>query len=197
MYAVLPPFTGWRCAVARPITCPSVRHCRVLCKLRLSQQLGCPARAFRNARALSASASQDTEEVETSQADTSFAVALAKAADETKCSDLVVLNVGPLVSWTSYMVFCTVASKPQLLAVLARMEKSAFEQFGRQKQNTPGNSPWEILDYGDVVVHVFTQDQREYYDVEGFYAAAEEVELPFASLTDKRSEQLETKWTTS
>jgi ribosomal silencing factor RsfS len=38
---------------------------------------------------------------------------------------------------------------------------------------------WELLDYGDVVVHILTADQRAYYDLEGFYGAAEEVSLPF------------------
>jgi hypothetical protein len=55
----------------------------------------------------------------------------------------------PLVSWTSYFVICTVISRPQLLAVLARMEKAAEEEWGRVKRNSPGSSPWEVLDYGD------------------------------------------------
>ncbi len=42
-------------------------------------------------------------------------------------------------------------------------------------------SAWEVLDFGDVVVHIFTPDQREYYDLESFYGAAEEVSLPFIS----------------
>ncbi|KAI8468925.1 MAG: hypothetical protein J3K34DRAFT_293543 [Monoraphidium minutum] len=108
-----------------------------------------------------------------------FAVALAKVADDTKAQDLAVLHVAPLVSWTSYFVICTVISRPQLLAVMARMETAAEEDWDRAKQNSPGSSPWEVLDYGDVVVHVFTPDQREHYDIESFYAAAEEVPLPF------------------
>lgn len=108
-----------------------------------------------------------------------FAVKLAKIADETKCADVVVLHVAPLVSWTSYMLFCTVMSRPQLLAVLTRMEKEAEANYGRTKRNQAGTSSWELLDFGDVVVHVFTPEQRDYYDVEGFYAAAEEIELPF------------------
>ena len=40
-------------------------------------------------------------------------------------------------------------------------------------------SAWEVLDYGDVVVHVMTPEQRDFYDLESFYGAAEEVDLPF------------------
>eukprot|EP00200_Dunaliella_tertiolecta_P003618 CAMPEP_0202348890 /NCGR_PEP_ID=MMETSP1126-20121109/6612_1 /ASSEMBLY_ACC=CAM_ASM_000457 /TAXON_ID=3047 /ORGANISM="Dunaliella tertiolecta, Strain CCMP1320" /LENGTH=212 /DNA_ID=CAMNT_0048940613 /DNA_START=83 /DNA_END=718 /DNA_ORIENTATION=- len=111
-----------------------------------------------------------------------FALQCANVLDETKCQDLSVLHVAPLVTWCSYMVFATVMSKPQLLAALARIEKMARqdEEGGRERLNQPGSSPWECLDYGSVVIHLFTQEQRELYDVEGFYAAAEEVELPFS-----------------
>jgi hypothetical protein len=70
-------------------------------------------------------------------------------------------------------------SCPQLLAVLGRMEDAAQLDFDRTKQNSAGSSQWEVLDFGDVVVHVFTSDQREHYDIDSFYAAAEEVPLPF------------------
>jgi len=40
-------------------------------------------------------------------------------------------------------------------------------------------SAWEVLDYGDVVVHVLTPEQRDFYDLESFYGAAEEIDLPF------------------
>ena len=69
------------------------------------------------------------------------------------------LDVAPLVSWTSVMVFGTVASKPQLMAALARVERMAQEQYGREQQNTPGSSPWECLDFGDCVVHVMSGEQ--------------------------------------
>ncbi len=141
-----------------------------------------------------------------------------------RCQEIVVLDVSTLISWTSYMVFCSVFSKPQLMAALARVEKMSMERFSRQQQNTPGNSPWECLDYGDCLVHVMSAEQvrmpntvttrwteqfsileskahefqsskakstrvmflylfpsmqREFYDIESFYGAAEEVDLPF------------------
>jgi hypothetical protein len=73
----------------------------------------------------------------------SAAIALAKAADDTKALDISVLHVEPIVSWTSFMCLCTVMSKPQLLAVLARMEDAAAEH-GLEKQNSAGSSQWEV-----------------------------------------------------
>lgn len=114
-----------------------------------------------------------------------FAVAMAKVADGTRCTDIVVLDVAPIISWTSFLVIATVYSKPQLLAALARMEDAAETEFDMRRQNVPGSSPWEVLDFGDVVVHLFTAEQREYYDIESFYAAAPEVELPFGNEPEK------------
>ncbi len=71
------------------------------------------------------------------------------------------LHVAPTVSWTSYMVLATVFSRPQLLAAIARLENMVAEDYpDRERQNQPGSSPWECLDFGDVVVHLFTAEQR-------------------------------------
>ena len=88
-----------------------------------------------------------------------FAIAAASILNDTKCNDIVVLDVSPFASWTSYMVFCGVFSKPQLNAAMARVEKMASEEWGRHQRNVPGNSPWECLDFGDTIVHVMSLEQ--------------------------------------
>eukprot|EP00199_Chlamydomonas_sp_CCMP681_P003024 CAMPEP_0119107582 /NCGR_PEP_ID=MMETSP1180-20130426/11353_1 /TAXON_ID=3052 ORGANISM="Chlamydomonas cf sp, Strain CCMP681" /NCGR_SAMPLE_ID=MMETSP1180 /ASSEMBLY_ACC=CAM_ASM_000741 /LENGTH=166 /DNA_ID=CAMNT_0007093091 /DNA_START=186 /DNA_END=686 /DNA_ORIENTATION=+ len=114
------------------------------------------------------------------EASRAFALAVAQVMDETKAQDVRALHVAPLISWTSYMVMGSVLSKPQLLACMGRLERMIDEDYPeRIRQNQPGSSPWECLDYGDVVVHLFTAEQREIYDIEGFYAGAEEVEFPW------------------
>ena len=60
-----------------------------------------------------------------------FAAAMAKVAWETKAESLRVLHVAPLVSWCSYMVILNIKSKPQLQAIIAKMERVAEEEFGR------------------------------------------------------------------
>ena len=108
-----------------------------------------------------------------------FALAMARIAWELKGEDLLLLHVAPVVYWTRYMLFVTVFSRPQLQAVLGKIEKAALEEYGSKSAGSTKSSSWELLDFGDVVVHVMTADEREYYDLESFYAAAEEVELPF------------------
>jgi len=117
------------------------------------------ARASSGAQALDFSAEDD----EDSRA---LAVALARVCWETKGEDVLALHVAPLVYWTRYMVMATVFSRPQLGAVLAKVEKEAADAFGRAPAaSASGRSEWELLDFGDVVVHVLTAQQREYYDL--------------------------------
>ena len=123
-------------------------------------------------------------------------VAMANVANDTKCEDIIAYDVQTLVNWTSYMVICTVFSRPQLLAVLAKMEKVAEEEYVIIKQNSLGTSPWEVLDFGPVVVHVFTAEQREYYDLESFYGTAEEVELSLTGPPSSSSQSDSKEWTT-
>ena len=133
--------------------------------------------AFDGARPVgSGAAATDADDASDARA---LALALAAAVSGVKASDVAVLHVAPLVYWTSYMVLATVTSRPQLSAVLARCEAAAAAS-GRDLDGArnPGRSAWEVLDFGDVVLHVFTPDQREFYDLEGFYGGAEEVPLP-------------------
>lgn len=121
-----------------------------------------------------------------------LAISLARIAWETKAEDVMVLHVAPLVYWTRYMVFATAFSRPQLAALQAKATKEAEEVHGRTPSGSgEGKSEWELLDYGDVVVHFMTPQQRDYYDLESFYGAAEELELPFVEEGEGRTPQWE------
>jgi ribosome silencing factor RsfS/YbeB/iojap len=120
-----------------------------------------------------------------------FALAMAKVAWDLKGEDILLLHVAPVVYWTRYMVIVTVFSRPQLNAVLGKIEKTAFEEFDVRPSASPSaKSSWELLDFGDTVIHVLTAGEREYYDLESFYAAADEVPLPF----DDEMEQKNLDW---
>jgi len=108
-------------------------------------------------------------------------VALAVAASDTKAGNIRVLDVRPLIYWTQYFVVATAFSRPQMDAMAKRMGDLAEGQFKRtlsaSERMAPG--PWTLLDYGDVVVHLFAPRERERYAIEEFYANAREVPLPF------------------
>lgn len=94
----------------------------------------------------------------------------------------------------SYMVIATVFSRPQLNAVLGKLEKEASETWKRQFNPAGGRSAWEVLDLGDVIVHVMSAEARRYYDLESFYGGGMPEDLPFLTDEEKRARDV---WTTS
>ncbi|KAK3042601.1 hypothetical protein RJ639_000853, partial [Escallonia herrerae] len=96
----------------------------------------------------------------------SFAVQVAKVASDVKAGDIRVLFVKPLVYWTRVFIITTAFSRPQIDAI------------GVASGDSKPNS-WTLLDFGDVVVHIFLPEQRAYYNLEEFYGNATLIELPF------------------
>lgn len=111
----------------------------------------------------------------------SFAVAVAKVASEVKAADIQVLFVKPLVYWTRFFIIATAFSRPQIDAIGSKIRDIAEKQFRRVATGDTKPNSWTLLDFGDVVVHIFLPQQREYYNLEEFYGNATPIELPFDS----------------
>ncbi|KAL2937947.1 Protein Iojap chloroplastic [Bienertia sinuspersici] len=105
---------------------------------------------------------------------------MAKVANEVKAADIKVLFVKPLVYWTRFFIIATAFSRPQIDAIRTRMADHAEEKFGKVPNGDLKPNSWTLLDFGDVVVHIFLPPQREFYNLEEFYGNATSVELPFA-----------------
>nr|XP_016481621.1 PREDICTED: protein Iojap, chloroplastic-like isoform X2 [Nicotiana tabacum] len=118
-----------------------------------------------------------TEEVDDDAESLSFAVAVAKVASDVKAGDIKVLFVKPLVYWTRFFIIATAFSRPQIDAIGIR--DMAEVQYGRVASGDSKPNSWTLLDFGDVVVHIFLPQQREYYNLEEFYGNAAPIELPF------------------
>uniref|UniRef100_A0A0D6R822 Protein Iojap, chloroplastic n=1 Tax=Araucaria cunninghamii TaxID=56994 RepID=A0A0D6R822_ARACU len=109
----------------------------------------------------------------------SFAITLAKAADDVKAADIQVLCVKRLVYWTSFFIIATAFSRPQIDAVGTKIRDIAEQQFKKVPRGDVKPNSWTLLDFGEVVVHIFLPQQREFYNLEEFYGNATLVELPF------------------
>lgn len=109
----------------------------------------------------------------------SFAMAMAKVADEMKAADIKLLFVKPLVYWTRFFIIATAFSRPQIGAIRSKMSDLAEEKFGRVPKGDFKPNSWTLLDFGDVVVHIFLPPQRTFYNLEEFYGNATSIELPF------------------
>ncbi|ONK68793.1 uncharacterized protein A4U43_C05F16090 [Asparagus officinalis] len=117
----------------------------------------------------------------------SFAVALAKVASDVKAGDIRVLFVKPLVYWTRFFIIATAFSRPQIDAIGSRIRDTAEKQFKRVASGDTKPNSWTLLDFGDVVVHIFLPQQREFYNLEEFYGNATLIELPFDTQSSFRN----------
>ncbi|KAG6405184.1 hypothetical protein SASPL_132770 [Salvia splendens] len=107
------------------------------------------------------------------------AVALAKVASDVKAADIKLLFVKPLVYWTRFFIIATAFSRPQVDAIGSRIRNLAETEYGRTATGDFKPNSWTLLDFGDVVVHIFLPPQRDHYNLEEFYANATPIELPF------------------
>ncbi len=95
----------------------------------------------------------------------------ARAADEKKAEHTVILSVGDVLAITDYFVITSAGNRRLVRSVVDAVEESVRATLGRSPIRTEGVSEqqWVLLDYGDVVVHVFAEEIRMYYEIERLY----------------------------
>ena len=107
-----------------------------------------------------------------------MAMLLAKALDSKKGEDIKVLKTEELTTLADYFVLCTAGSSTQVKAMSDACEE-AMEKNGERAHHIEGHrgGTWLLLDFSSVVVHVFTDETRKFYDLERLWGDAEEVDL--------------------
>ena len=107
------------------------------------------------------------------------ALICARVAIDKKAENLKVLDLSDLSGFTDYFVICSGMSDRQVQAI-ADSVVSEMEQSGYELLSIEGISDgrWVLMDFGDVVVHVFLDALREYYDLENLWADAPRVKIP-------------------
>ena len=108
-----------------------------------------------------------------------LALAIAGALDNKKGQDIKVLETGRLTTLADYFVICTAGSTTQVKAMSDACEETA-KQLGELPHHIEGHrgGVWTLLDFSSVVVHVFMEEARQFYDLERLWADAVPVELP-------------------
>jgi len=103
---------------------------------------------------------------------------LAKALDSKKGQDIKVLKTEELTTLADYFVLCTATSNSQVKAMSDACQEAA-EKNGEQAHHIEGHrgGTWLLMDFSCVVVHVFTEEARKFYDLERLWADAQEVDL--------------------
>ncbi|OKL39161.1 ribosome silencing factor [Pontibacter flavimaris] len=100
---------------------------------------------------------------------------VVKGMQERKASDIVVMNLKSLKNAVSdYFVIASASSDTQLDAIASSIEEEVYKATGQNPWQTEGriNKEWVLLDYVDVVAHVFLKDKREFYALEELWGDA-------------------------
>ena len=114
-----------------------------------------------------------------------IAIAVTKALDEKKGMDIKLLKIDRVSSLADYFLICTGTSNTHV-KTLCDFAEYTLTELGEpmlSREGHRGNS-WELLDFGTIVVHVFTDEARKFYDLERLWADAEAVDLTGVLLPD-------------
>ena len=108
-----------------------------------------------------------------------MALLAAKALSDKKGREIQVLEIGELTTLADYFVIATGSSNTQINALVDNVEKVMLEEAGEQPLHREGyrGGGWILLDFGCVIVHIFQQDMREFYNLEHLWSDAEEISL--------------------
>ena len=104
----------------------------------------------------------------------------ARAADDKKGENVLVLDVAEIMGIVECFVITSASNTRLVRSIVDEVERQLYEQTGEKPRAVEGlrDASWVLLDYGDVVVHVFLHETREYYGLERLWADA--ATLPWA-----------------
>jgi len=101
------------------------------------------------------------------------------ALDEKQGRDIIVLDVEELVGYTSYFVLVSGGSDRQVQALVEHVRRHVRAELGIRPLGIEGTQKgkWALIDFADVVVHVFREDERDFYDLEGLWRDAPHIDF--------------------
>lgn len=101
-----------------------------------------------------------------------------KSMDSKKAIDIKVLDISKVTTMADYFVICQGGSSTQIKAIADEVEEKLSEAgvkpFGREGMNT---AYWILMDYSDVIVHIFSSESRSFYSIENLWSDAENVDI--------------------
>jgi len=103
-----------------------------------------------------------------------------RAAESKFASDIRILDLRELGAFADYFLICNGANKPQIQAIWDEIAKRMKFEAGETPIAVEGydNAEWILGDFGDLIVHIFSPDKREYYDLERLWRPARIIAPP-------------------
>ncbi len=99
---------------------------------------------------------------------------IVDSVEDKKAENIILLDLRPDAIIADYFVICTGNSDRQLRALADNVREQVKEKYSKLPASIEGtpDSGWMLMDYGDTVVHLFQEDKRRYYDLEGMWRSA-------------------------
>lgn len=102
-----------------------------------------------------------------------IAQSMVEALEEMKGEDIILLDLQGVVTFADYFVICSGTSRRMLNSLIhAAMDKVRINHNRKTKIEGSPEDGWLLADFGDTVLHVFSEDQRAYYDIEDLWNEA-------------------------
>ncbi len=110
-----------------------------------------------------------------------IAKACARYADDLQAEDILIIDLRGLSSITDYFVICTGSSTPHLKAIRRDISQKVADELGEKPRSVEGapESQWLVIDFVNVIVHVFHRDKRDLYGLENLWKDAPRLALDF------------------
>jgi ribosome-associated protein len=104
---------------------------------------------------------------------------IVEVVEDRKAEDILLLDLRPDAVIADFFVICSGNSDRQIRALADNVREKVKEQYNLLPYSTEGvaESGWVLMDYGDIVVHLFSEDKREYFNLEGLWRAEANVLL--------------------
>jgi ribosome-associated protein len=104
--------------------------------------------------------------------------AAARAASEKKATNIVILDLQEIASFTDYFVICSGRASRQVQAITDEVTEQ-LDKMGARPTHIEGYqaAEWVLIDYGDFIVHVFSEEARRFYELERLWRDANRVEI--------------------
>lgn len=118
-----------------------------------------------------------------------LAILAARAASDKRARDVMAIEVAELLVVTDYFVICTANTDVQAKAIADEVEDRLREEAGVKPIGREGlpEAKWVLLDFADVVVHIFQPEERDFYRLEKLWGDAPRLDLP-AEVTGAEAE---------
>lgn len=103
----------------------------------------------------------------------------SKLARDKKAEDLVVLDMRKVTNFCDYFLICSGSSQKQVESIADNISGGfSKNKIKAASSNSKRNGLWTLLDFGDLVIHVFNKDVREFYNLERLWIDAQRVRIP-------------------